>query len=546
MSLKTHLQVLEESAEKYPTRSVFQIPIPSPGSTEVREWRPIIYSQFKSDVETYAKYWAKVFSADGLPRRSVVGLWLAGLSYPDVVHIYGVARASYIPQLFSLRLPNPDVIYELLYRANALALIHDPSFAEIVLNSPVPTHPAEAVSSDDVGDELLSPLANMAVDEADIIMIFHTSGSTSGSPKLVRCSLKWVDNIVSKSEKVTRPKDPERQDVSVWMGSVCHIGQTFMLIGALQHGSCTIQPSAISFSSSELMYMIAKCSLNRLNQFSTFLSTHLRNSQNNPKLLNMLSGLDEVLYSGLPLGRDEEQWAFNNGIKIRNLFGNTECGAMLLSIGGDGEDSRLLRPIEGTSYDFTSTAPTASSSQSVQTVHINANSDTNLLELVIRSDSGDCPDPSLRHPDGNYHTGDLFLEVKPQSYAFRGRDDDWIKSENALRCDTKAIEDNVLATCADLVESCIVVGNGRPSPVLFIEPKAAIASGRVDKLKRDIIRWTRPFHARRFMHERIVETKFVVVVPKGTLPRTATKGNIRRKAVEEAFKDVLDRIYGVI
>ena len=321
-----------------------------------------------------------------------------------------------------------------------------------------------------------------------------------------------------------------------------------MLIGSLQHGSCTIQPSAISFTSSELISMIARCSLNRLNAFSSFLSTHLRNSKNDPKLLSMLSGLDEVLYSGLPLGRDEEQWAFSNGINIRNLFGNTECGAMLISLGGGGDDSRLLRPIEGTSYDFNPIARTsseASSSRIAQSAHINANSNANMLELIIRSDSGDCPDPSLRHADGHYHTGDLFLEVKPQRYAFKGRDDDWIKSENALRCDTKSIEDNVLATCADLVECWVVVGNGRPSPTLFVEPKTTIASGKADKLKRDIIRRTRPFHARRFMHERIVETKFVVVVPKGTLPRTATKGNIRRKAVEEAFKDVLDTIYGV-
>lgn len=35
-----------------------------------------------------------------------------------------------------------------------------------------------------------------------------------------------------------------------------------------------------------------------------------------PKLLNMLINLDEVLYSGLPLPREEEEWALQNGIKI--------------------------------------------------------------------------------------------------------------------------------------------------------------------------------------------------------------------------------------
>ncbi|KAI0344302.1 acetyl-CoA synthetase-like protein [Trametopsis cervina] len=549
MSLKTHLQVLEDSAEKYPTRPVFQLPILSTGRTDVVRWTPILYSQFKSDVENYSKFWAKTLSSDGVPQRSVVGLWLAGLSYSDVLHIYGVARASYIPQLFSLRLPNPTIIYELLQKAEGQALIYDPSFADIVADSPVPAHAATSVREEDVEDEIISPLSQISLEETDIVMIFHTSGSTSGRPKLVRCSLKWLDNIVYKAWQVSRPKDPERQDVSVWMGSVCHIGQTFMLIGALQHGSCTIQPSVISFSSDELVAMIAQCSLNRLNQFATFLTTHLRNSQHNPKLLELLHGLDEVLYSGLPLGRDEEQWAIEKGLKLRNLFGNTESGAMLLSIGGDGEDSRLLQPLDGTVYEFAAVAssssasppPSPSSPSSDATTHRNANASSNLLELVIRSESGDCPDPSLRHADGNYHTGDLFLEVAPHAYAPRGRDDDWIKSENSLRCDTRAIEANVLATCSDVVAACVVVGNGRPSPALFVEPRTPGADPA--RLRRDVLRRTRHLNAGLYLHEKITNPALVLVVPQGTLPRTATKGNIRRQAVEEAFKDVLDRIY---
>lgn len=320
---------------------------------------------------------------------------------------------------------------------------------------------------------------------------------------------------------------------------MCHIGQTFMLIGALQHGSCTIKPTTIDFSSDELVAMISRCNLNRLNQFASFLAKHLRRSQQDPKLLGLLQGLDEVVHSGLPLAREEEEWAIRNGVPLRNLFGNTECGAMLMSVGGDGEDSRLLRPIEGTSYDFTSTTP-VETTDSGETTHVNANA--SLLELVIRSDSGDCPHESLRQGDGNYHTGDLFLQIKPDSYIFRGRDDDWIKSENSLRCDTKAIEDNVRMTCADLVDECVVVGNGRPSPTLFVEAKND--GTNEDRLKRDIIRRTRQFHSRRYMHERITSPNFVVVVARGTLPRTATKGNIRRRAVEEAYKEILDKIYG--
>ena len=310
--------------------------------------------------------------------------------------------------------------------------------------------------------------------------------------------------------------------------------------------------------------MIHRCHLNRLNQFSTFLSSHLRNARLHPKLLEQLRSLSEIIFSGLQLHREDEEFAYRNGLKIKvscavweymglilsapqNLFGNTECGAMLLSIGGSGRDAALLRAIPDTSYAFIPIDATSGHQSSTQ-----------LLELVILADSGDCPDLSLRGPDGHFHTGDLFQEMGTDLYAFCGRNDDWIKSENSLRCDTKyvqyhsdilsrlftnvarAIEDNIRATCGDLIEECIVVGTGRPSPALFVEPVAGIDH---TKLKREIIRKTRPFHNRRYLHERITSPELIIVVPPKSLPRTVTKGNIRRRAVEEAYQAHLDDIY---
>lgn len=186
---------------------------------------------------------------------------------------------------------------------------------------------------------------------------------------------------------------------------------------------------------------------------------------------------------------------------------------MLISQGGSGPSARWLRPLKGVKYGF---FPIASSTQS-EAVHVSANSQ--LHELVILSDSPDCPDASLRSKtDGHFHTGDLFQEMQPGLYLARGRDDDWIKSLNSLRCDTKAIEDNLRATCSDLVAECIVVGTGRPSPALFIEPLTKMDD---EKLKREIIRRTRQFHARRYLHEQITSEEFIVVVAPKTLPRTA-------------------------
>jgi hypothetical protein len=87
-----------------------------------------------------------------------------------------------------------------------------------------------------------------------------------------------------------------------------------VLVGFLQHGACTIQPTQIAFSSEELFDMVDQCGLNRLNLFSPFLEKHLRNSYSNPKLLSLLQSLDEVIYGGACLGSEEQNWGYNNGI----------------------------------------------------------------------------------------------------------------------------------------------------------------------------------------------------------------------------------------
>jgi hypothetical protein len=98
---------------------------------------------------------------------------------------------------------------------------------------------------------------------------------------------------------------------------MCHIAQEFMLLGSLQHGSCTIQPTKISFSPDELMDMIVRCHMNRLNQFASFLATNIRASRQNQKLLTFLQTLDEMAYSGLPLPQDDEAWAYSQGLQLK-------------------------------------------------------------------------------------------------------------------------------------------------------------------------------------------------------------------------------------
>jgi hypothetical protein len=103
---------------------------------------------------------------------------------------------------------------------------------------------------------------------------------------------------------------------------------------------------------------------------------------------------------------------------------------MLVSIGGKEHNAAVLRPLEGVAYGFFSVEPPTPLESAHQCTG-------RMLELVILAESRDCPDLSLRQADGHFHTGDLFQEVRPGHYVARGRDDDWIKSDNGLRCDTQ-------------------------------------------------------------------------------------------------------------
>lgn len=148
------------------------------------------------------------------------------MAYTDVVHVYAVARAGYIPQLFSLRLPNPDVIYELMAKADAKALIFDTSSVCSFDSALVPTYPAILHENVESSCEPL-PSITENLTGADTFCIFHTSGSTSGSPKVIRCNFSWLDNIIAKADFLCRRRNPARQDVTTWVGSMSHIAQTF-------------------------------------------------------------------------------------------------------------------------------------------------------------------------------------------------------------------------------------------------------------------------------------------------------------------------------
>ncbi|EJD43657.1 acetyl-CoA synthetase-like protein [Auricularia subglabra TFB-10046 SS5] len=518
-ALRSPLTVLEHSARAFATLPAFRV------AGKDGRWSDITYAAFLADVERIARFWTETLQ--DVPARAVVGVWLRGTAYADVVHSYALARAGFVPQYMSARLP-PAAVLALMYKAGAAALVYDADAAPD--GCPVLAFPAR--SPDAIAESGVKlPALDCGRAGNETFCIFHTSGSTGATPKLVPCSLDWMDAAVAKSELLCKRRNPAKQDVANIISSGMHMAQSFTLIGVLANGGCSIEPRSIPFSPADLVGMVRDAGMTILRTFGTFLATYVRDTQ----ALAALQTLDEVCYSGIALPGAEETLARAHGVKLRNVFGSTELGGMMYSPDGEAH----LQPVPGTKYDFREIAEDGEEDSGEGE---GKKRQERLLELFVRRDSPDRPIDALCDAHGEFCTGDLFRQVGLGKYEYRGRADDWIKTAFA-RIDTCSIEENVRTTCGDLVQDCVVVGWRRPAPVLVLEPRVSGANDE-QTLKAIIVARIAPFDELKYTQERISDPRLLVIATEGTLPRTTIKGNIRRRAVEEQFKDVLDAIFG--
>ncbi|KAH7240027.1 uncharacterized protein BKA55DRAFT_576909 [Fusarium redolens] len=495
------------------------------------EYKTITYAEYCNDVGNAAKTWLSALSQAGIARGAVVGIWMRGWSYQDLLHYLSLQRAGFIPQLFSLRMTNPSVVYELLGKSNAAALIYDSICEALVQDCPRPTFSSEDALNRPVSQDVELDKVTTTLNGDQFSVIFHTSGSTSGMPKLVPATVRWMDCLIRKNKPYTH-NGP--QPVYCLMGSHAHLGNTINLVEALSNGGCLIPPKTIPYPTSELQSMIAHGGLTALNIFPALLSLFIREARTNAVLLGQLQSLHHIFHAGQVLEPSDQAWAHQQGLKLIDTYGSSEIGLSMRA----SASSQYLTPFPESGCEFIPLGGGSSSSDQ-------------LLELVIPADADDCPHPSLRNnEDGKFHTGDLFQRVDADKYMYRGRVDDRIKMQLSLVCDAGSLEAEAMQVCeADIISAVSVIGSGRPSPAIVVEPKndemLQSGDGKLLDFKKEILRRISPFHGRKYLHERIDDPRLVFVVPQGRLPRTA-KGNIMRKAVENMFFDELEKTYEAI
>lgn len=141
-----------------------------------------------------------------------------GMTYQDVLHVFGVSRAGYIPLLLHFhRSSSKNLILEILRRANTLALICDVSLAQLNRDTlPIPVHVNSDLRRVEVPSQCRLPkIEDLVSDQNAVAFVLHTAGTTTGSPKLVPYTHRTIDSIMRRAQVIAAPESSRRQDTYV-------------------------------------------------------------------------------------------------------------------------------------------------------------------------------------------------------------------------------------------------------------------------------------------------------------------------------------------
>ncbi|KAJ7775662.1 hypothetical protein DFH07DRAFT_952053 [Mycena maculata] len=529
MSSETHVDILKSRIATDGPKCFYKIKHKSP--TGSLTWSSVSYAEFGRDVDAVAAYFIGRMRKDGVPDGAVVGLRLYGLTYSEIVHLYALFWAGYIPDMVSTSLTDPTVILELLNESDARAFLHVPGFS-LPEGCGIPTY-TPLTDFKNLQEDSNFPTAR-AYNQNEVAFIYYTSGSTASKPKTVPCTNKWFRSALDSWKSVWNlAGDGKPQDIFKIPGNVNQPSAFHALSVGINLGGAFIQTSQTPkdpiFPSDELVQLALGGGLNRMTVFAPMLIPPILTAQAQLKsgdetILCILQNMRSIVYGGMPLLPVFETWAFENKFPLMNSLGTTETGPLLHCNFGH---PRHMIPFKGIDLAF-EPQPRLS------------DIDKQLFKLVVLPTSVNIPHALQCSEDGKFYPGDLFSRNDDGTWTHRRCDGDWIKIGNASLVDTKAIEEYLRTTCSDLLKELVIVGTNRPAIALLTE--AAQPDSADDSVRQTIVDRIVPFDQQRFAWERL-SVKNIVFVPRGTLPRTATKGNIRRKVAEQLFSAELDPLY---
>ncbi|KIP04376.1 hypothetical protein PHLGIDRAFT_120740, partial [Phlebiopsis gigantea 11061_1 CR5-6] len=305
------------------------------------DWGRITFREWDQLLAAATLHWRGALAS--LEPGDVVGVWhvarlctphgpltrrlrrLTGSRWTDLLHICGVAAAGFVPQLFSAVF-TPHVVKALLALGGAEAVVFDAdAFPDAPRESALRAWPAPGADAlraivAEHPTTLETAEADLpAVGERDACAVFHSSGTTSGLPKLIPTSHLLMKTFIE--HKFPDCLVSSEYDASSYvynsLGSLAHVGSFQCFHAAAVHGACTAQASSMAMAPAEMLHMVRACGLNALVQYGTFVAAHIRAARDgDAHVRDALHAFRQILYTGVALPDEDEQWAADEGLSM--------------------------------------------------------------------------------------------------------------------------------------------------------------------------------------------------------------------------------------
>ncbi|KAG6919695.1 hypothetical protein DXG01_002641 [Tephrocybe rancida] len=379
-----------QNLAKFAGRPLYKQYIRSLGPSYHPSWVSISYDTYLVDLNYAAGYWKTQLENVGVQKSDVVGLWITGSLYADLVHLYAIIRAGFVPQVFHLGMltQGSSMIDDLLRLSSGKVLVYDPYFTKHLQGISVPTCVIPELSTTRMPGTIPHwPLDDLPlVDDEDVAMIFHTSGTTSGRPKPVPQTHRWLKC----QSQVNWP--------GAWQGLGDHTTQKcFNNLGSFGNvgsatGQCIIQTSRPDFDATELLAMVQE-GLNNILLYANWLSKLLDVARSEDNVLRALRSVHQIAYTGEALNPEDMRWALEKKIPLTKP-----------------ETLPSMRLIDGMSCEF---LPRGSDGNEGQDDH------GELFDFFVPAEAGNCPHSRVRNRPNGHVTGDLFEETSAGYYIFQ-------------------------------------------------------------------------------------------------------------------------------
>lgn len=459
-----------------------------------------VFYVFEGAETTYAAFSRQVARRTrGLPEccGEVVAL-LAGHGPDFVINLFALWKAGAVPFLVSTRVPL-QMVADLMNTAQACLLITDQLQS---VPSDQSRHSAPMLSAGCERENCGEQHDTTALELPEIgPVIFHTSG-TASSPKLVRFSRTSLLTSLSFEETAWNGRWTRRDASLGWLPLYHAFGLVSELLYAYR------VKSRYYFSEASPRALLAHLEQDPITLFSS-VPWMLEKIIGLPGGLAALARLRWIVAGGAAPSPGLGNQLVAAGVRFIQQYGMTELGAALRS-SPDG-NWRDLWPVIPARY---------------------WSREPGTGQLIVHAN---CP------ISGELATRDTFDCAPSGALRYRNRIDDVLVHVNGEKSNAPAIEQMVMGHASTAIDEIVVCGSGRRRPASLVvwkrhsptdEDRAALRRA-IDKTNKEL-----PRHSQ-LQHELVLQ---LAPFERVRIP-LSPKGAVIRKAVEEIFRDELDRLY---